>query len=127
MQRDANSIELVPVRDMKTAAVLDAYGFQMKSARAEPEGDKVRVVFSYMVNPDRRQHFDRICELCQAGYKLPIVMSREQIDSIADSDNGDVRLRQVPTLGDYERHFAGVRQIIDDLTKNMEASETDDE
>lgn len=124
MQRDGDSVELVPVRDMKTAAVLDAYGFQMKSAQAEIEGEKTRVVFSYMVNPSQRTEFDRICALCQAGYKLPMLINTEQLEAVVDSENGDVELQKIPTLGDYERHFAGVRQIIDDLTK--EENETND-
>lgn len=117
MRSDEQSVQIVDIRNMKTAAVLDAYGFTMKSARAETDEGNARVVFTYLVNPERREQFDRLCVLCRAGYNIPLLMSKEQLEAVANSENGELCLSDLPTLGDYERHFQGIRRIIDDFSE----------
>jgi hypothetical protein len=118
MSTEDRTIDIEMVRDMKTAAILSLYRFEIVAARWVKKTS--RVVFSHIVPRHRAAEFNEIVALCNENHNIRMVLSLDELLEVAESDDPAGAFAELPTLGGYERAFQGVRRTIDVLKKEAE-------
>jgi len=98
-QTERLTVNIVRIQDIRTVAVLLAYGFQ---EHMRERGDRPgHVAFKLMVPSTRFEEFKDIMHRCRRRFEITLPGGVRESDGLS-----------LPNLGDYERCHAHVRDAI---------------
>ena len=116
-QTERLTLDLVRIQDIRTIAVLLAYGFQ---EHTRERGDRPgHVAFKLMVPSTHRDEFSDLMMRCRRGFNVALPGGVRESDGMS-----------IPNLGDYEKAHAHVRDAIrefNEFSRQQKEKETNDE